>query len=1029
MRKNIIRIFIVFYVLLFMSSKLVYGEVLLDDRRVFVSDALDDFKKIDDKTYSQMVEVEEDGDIRQDQVIIHLDHTSWSNNEDAGWYTAAEDRGTIGTTVYSNRVHASVEQFNSTWQEFIEQQSYVIGVSPRTFNLNGFDAVEYIRYDKDVQNNLSDEYYDRTTGKASTWYIHLSEYDSQDGIVVVIVETSTSANTMAMGEDVYGAESTHNEAISIKDPRMSALINSISVEVKREGEIIGSADEVITGLNGTDKVPGPNSLTEVLIGIIVAPIIATILEILKNLSGGTPPEDEIITKVGKTDGRVYKLKYDPKTGYHEDVETGDLIDIDRIDGFQKDLAEDKRRAKEDIEKMERGETAFQKDLILKSEMLKENQRKLERLQHIRREILTGRGSKLVKEPGEVGDMVRKINELESDLSEKGSVDERTYEAIKKAYGSHIKGDSIVENDLPSGSRFIDEIKGGMENTLGEIARGESVKALALKTLLGVATGGSSEIVLESARALTVMKDYVDKGGDSVVGGFTEAVKSTLIDEVIGRGASKVIEKGVKGAKNITTAILKSDKEVEKAAKEIKNQVEAQMQKLNKEISLNKKVAKDQISQQGKSASEKANELILKHRSNITKDPDLLKRDEIYYRSSKEGYEKLQKLENARKALEQNPNSEVLKNRLKKATLEVQESISAKNQLNNLPKGAGDDLRKTFNKEMEKTYEEAMESTRERIAKEYGIPKEKVKIVKATNNLQGEDAIDPRGFAKKTSQGQETDIFTKTEKTSTGVSEGTVRGDKISYDKDITVRIEQEVRDPRTGKLTKGYVDVPAKELKRIYNDEFYKAAHNGDIPLKETSIKSMYEVDYDKIDDYAKRMDQTSTDRLSADAYGTGDKDLKTALNDKFRDRAFTDVEAVGKTMEFKANEWDELGDDLYNKALKAEKIGKYGEAYELKLRAEDCKTESIRQTVKQFNNQVLKRVETVNALKPGTAKVPDKLFQAMKVMDQVGKPDGISSAEADAILREMGLTTQKVAEQSSAIMEGLQKLSPDIFS
>lgn len=1026
MRKKILTSCLIFYFLLAISV-----EVLAFEKYV-VLDKVGYFKKINAKTYSQVVEVVEEGNKRKDEILIHLDHTSWSDNKDEGWNTAAEDRKKFGVSEYRNGVVASVETLNVTWQKLISDKSSESGVSPKVFKLNGLEAVEFVHDEDEVK---SDGYYTRNTSKEKVWYIHLNEYDSENGVVFVAIYSSSSAATSAVGEEVNGAESSHNEAIKAKDRKMDAFFKSISIEAKVDGKAISnsssSTNEEISGFNGTDKVPGPNTLAGALIGIIAAPLISVILEAIKNLSGGTPtePNAEIITKVGKTDGRVYKLKYDPKTGCHEDIETGDLIDIDRIDSFQEDLAEDKRRAQEDIEKMKKGETAFQKDLILKNEVLKENQRKLERLQHIRREILTGRGSKLIKEPGDVGDMVRKINELERELSEKGSIEDQTYEAIKKAYGSHIKGTSMLEKDLPFAQNLSKEIKAGLENTLDEIARGESIKSMALKTLVGIATGGTSEIVFEGAKAITVMKDYVDRGGDSVVEGFTEATKNVLVDEVIGRGVSKTIDKAAKGAKYVSGEILKDNKDIQRAANEIKEQIETQMQKLNKEISLNKRIASEQLDVQGKSAADKAKELIAKHRSKIIKDEELLKRDEIYYRGSKEGYEKLQKLENARKALDKNPNSEVLKKQFKEATLEVQESISAKNQLNNLPKGSGDELRKAFNKEMERTYEETMEATRERIAKEYGIPKEKVKIVKATNNLEGEDIIDSRGFAKKTAQGQETYIFTGNQKTSVSASDSTVRGDKISYDKDITVRIEQEVRDPRTGKLTKGYVDVPSKDLKRIYNDEFYKAAKNGEIPLKETSVKGMYEVDYKKIDNYAKRMDQTTTDRLSADAYGTGDQDLKIALKDNYRNKAFTDVEAIGKTMEFKANEWDKLGKDFYDKALEAEKKGNFTKAYELRIKGEDCKTESIRQTVKQFNNQVLKRVEVANSLKPGTAKIPNKLFEAIKVMEQVGKPGGISSAEADAILREMGLTAQRVAEQSSAIMEGLQKLSPNTFT
>jgi len=82
----------------------------------------------------------------------------------------------------------------------------------------------------------------------------------------------------------------------------------------------------------------------------------------------------------------------------------------------------------------------------------------------------------------------------------------------------------------------------------------SVKSMALRGLVGVATGGSSELAYTPASAAYTMKDYVDKGGDSVLGAFGHALKDVAIGELMGLGIGGVINYGGKYGGKLLSAI-------------------------------------------------------------------------------------------------------------------------------------------------------------------------------------------------------------------------------------------------------------------------------------------------------------------------------------------------------------------------------------------------------------------------------------------------------------------------------------------
>ena len=164
-------------------------------------------------------------------------------------------------------------------------------------------------------------------------------------------------------------------------------------------------------------------------------------------------------------------------------------------------------------------------------------------------------------------------------------------------------------------------------------------------------------------------------------------------------------------------------------------------------------------------------------------------------------------------------------------------------------------------------------------------------------------------------------------------------------------------------------------------------------------------------DEFAKKMDQTVTDRLSNDAYGRGPSDLKTATEDP--SGQFSDPAGVGKTAEFKANEW-------YEKAERDATSPAEHEAYV---------AEGMRQTTKQFGNQVDKRLTVLNENRGGPGQPPKvnpppELKAGMDILKQVAD-NKCSPAEAEAQLKSIGMTKEDVAHNLGDFIAKIYGMKP----
>ena len=239
--------------------------------------------------------------------------------------------------------------------------------------------------------------------------------------------------------------------------------------------------------------------------------------------------------------------------------------------------------------------------------------------------------------------------------------------------------------------------------------------------------------------------------------------------------------------------------------------------------------------------------------------------------------------------------------------------------------------------------------------------------------------------------------------------------KMSIDRDVTyerpAKKGEMIPDPKIpGKFNEAkggeYVDIPAKESGKVYAEKFKETALEGASQKTRDKYKDM------SPEKFTKHMDQTVTDRVASDAYGRGPSDLDTAIKNPAGD--FSDPSGVGQTSEFKANEWYE----------KAEREATTHEEHETYV------AEGMRQTTKQYGNQIQNRLDLINQNRgPGSSHPelppvtpPPELKAGIDIIRQVS--DGkMSPATADAKLAAIGMTRQDVGHSLNSFLNKIYRI------
>ncbi|MCB1278659.1 RDD family protein [Prosthecobacter sp.] len=629
--------------------------------------------------------------------------------------------------------------------------------------------------------------------------------------------------------------------------------------------------------------------------------------------------------------------------------------------------------------------------------------------------------------GQSEKMLEKLDKMSQDLLKGHPPSREDIEKIRHLISKEMDAESSRQD-----ARDSNWVRDGAESTSREIFTGTnsdgetSYKAMVLRGLIGAATGGQSEYGMEIAEKMYGVHDDI-MAGKSGMEAFTNAAGKVIFDEGVGRAMEKGLALTGKAAGAGYEATLKGT-DFDRAAKE-------------------------QLEKAGKFLNQDVKDLV---GGTKPKNPDLPgtgihgpsesavhERTKAFEEGRKMGNQKVDDLEQAMKQHRDNPTPESAA-KVRDKLDAVQQDKHAMQAMNGRTGDAADNVRKGFSEDLGQSYNQAHDAAKQRIAKEYGVNPDDVKVVQPTNKPGAVPEPDPSGFAKKPKGAPKThgDDIVQTP----GKVPDNVNPKKASFDQDVTYRVKQDGIDPRTGKPVSGHLDVPKTDAKRIYNEEFYKARHDGKLPYEthpDGSIKMGADgkpiVDAKKVNDYNHKMDQSVTDRLDAEAYGTGDKDLQTATNSNVKGRDFSDVEGVGKTMEHKQYEWRNEAQKMQKDASELSKLAKeeaaagnleraaelQGHADKLSSAAEGKMEEGFRQTTKQFKNQIQGRVDALNSsMGRNVANVPPKLQEAVGIMEQCGKP-GYSPAEVERKLAQMGYTPEKVVNQMSSTLESLQKFKP----
>jgi uncharacterized RDD family membrane protein YckC len=629
--------------------------------------------------------------------------------------------------------------------------------------------------------------------------------------------------------------------------------------------------------------------------------------------------------------------------------------------------------------------------------------------------------------GQAENMLNKLNKMSDDIVHGQPPSRDQLEKIRHLVGKEIDAERARED-----VRQSNWVRDGAQATSREVFTGQnadgetSYKAMALRGLLGVASGGQSEYGMEVAEKMYGVHDDV-MAGKSGMEAFKNAAGKVIFDEGVGRVMEGGMALGGKTAGAAYDATLKGTG----FDKTVREGLEKTGKFVNQDV-------KDLIG-----GSKPKNPDLPGTKLRGPSDVEVDARTEAFNKGREAGSQKVDDLDEAMKQHRADPSAENAAN-LRNKLDAVQQDKHAMQSMNARTGDNADELRKGFSEDLGKSYNQAHDTAKQRIAQEYGVDPDGVKVVQPTNKPGAVPEPDPSAFARRPKDTPVThgDDFVQTPGK---VPEG-VNPKKASFDQDVTYRVKQQGIDPRTGKAVEGHLDVPKGDAKRIYNEEFYKARNDGKLPYEthpDGSVKldgnGRPVVDTKAVNDYNHKMDQSVTDRLDAEAYGTGDKDLQTATNSNVRGRNFSDVEGVGKTMEHKQYEWRNQAQDLQKEAGRlneqASREAASGnpqlaadlkcQADRLSASAEGKVEEGFRQTTKQFKNQIQGRVDALNSsMGRPVAKVPPKLTEAVNIMDQCGKP-GFSPAQVEQKLAQMGYTPEKVVQQMSGTLESLQKFKP----
>ena len=288
-------------------------------------------------------------------------------------------------------------------------------------------------------------------------------------------------------------------------------------------------------------------------------------------------------------------------GQYINILTGGEVDVTNLDAWKQNITDtirdrDEWRQQEQI-RIQNRDTAQDRALEQMLAEQKEKAKILQNLSNMEKAILFGSSpvTHLYKPPGEPGNILTHIRDIRNQILNGKTPDKDRLGKVYQVYKNQLTGKIIMPSQMPTeGELTRDVITQTVTNTGGEFLTGRKADGtiswlgMGGRVLTGMATGGASETIMLPVSILQSMKNYVDKGGNSIIGGAWEAAKTVAVDKAIGaamgagfkgiartggaigNAASEMIKNAAKNGNSVAKTLVNMGQKAANAASGIRN---------------------------------------------------------------------------------------------------------------------------------------------------------------------------------------------------------------------------------------------------------------------------------------------------------------------------------------------------------------------------------------------------------------------------------------------------------------------------
>lgn len=475
-----------------------------------------------------------------------------------------------------------------------------------------------------------------------------------------------------------------------------------------------------------------------------------------------------------------------------------------------------------------------------------------------------------------------------------------------------------------------------------------------KLFFSVATFGAFDVATGTIEVVGAMKDYVDKGGDSVFGAFYVGVKIVTLKYL----QDKAMAIGTAAVKNyIKTGKTDIWKETKKLYFEEINTVKTFGRKVH---------AADAAKAKNAQADKKADELLTKAKKNPATASEYS--DEAVKYGRKRAQKNLDELQKSINELKAHPseanlirrNEAIMRCQQDKQTMMMLkgqsniETIAACNNGVNFG-----ECRKVLNNHLDSMYTATNNRVQQRLAAlKPGMKPGDVKIFGATSSDKAK----------------------------------LLSGKSVTFDRDVTYYYI----DKATGKMEY----FPQSITEKIYAEEFYQVARLGSSGGQSAVLKTTTQA----AREFAKKMDQTVVEDVlhHAESYGI---DLPKMLDKALKSQKLTNPEKVAEAVLYKGQERFYIAEKLMKAAKEAGE-----DALDLQASAISELIEGCRQQVKVFDLLDARDIARLGV--NGASKIPNALRSGIAIMRKLAVKGTTDVKTAQSALSALGLTFEEVTKE-----------------